>query len=84
MKKYALVLAGVLLLSGVGTYVPVTQTAQAQEFHPRIVTAIRELEAAIAYLEAAPHDFGGHKVAAIRDARAAIVQLRLAMAYRPR
>jgi hypothetical protein len=40
------------------------------------------LEGAIAYLEAAPHDFGGHKVAAIRDARAAVVQLKLALAYR--
>jgi hypothetical protein len=52
--------------------------------HPRIAPAIRELEAAIRYLEAAPHDFGGHKVAAIRDARAAVVQLRAALAYRAR
>jgi hypothetical protein len=52
--------------------------------HPRLVAAIRELEAAIQYLEAAPHDFGGHKVAAIRDSRAAIVQLRAALAYRAR
>jgi hypothetical protein len=52
--------------------------------HPRIATAIRELEEAIRYLEAAPHDFGGHKAAAIRDARAAVVQLRLALAYRAR
>jgi hypothetical protein len=35
------------------------------EHHPRIAKAIHELEDAIA--EAAPHDFGGHKAAAIRD-----------------
>ena len=50
--------------------------------HPRIAKAIREMEDAVAYLEAAPHDFGGHKAAAIRDTRAAIEQLRLALAYR--
>jgi hypothetical protein len=33
-------------------------------------------------MEAAPHDFGGHKAAAVRDSRAAITQLRLALAYR--
>jgi hypothetical protein len=50
--------------------------------HPRIATAIRELEEAIRYMEAAPHDFGGHKAAAIRDSRAALGQLRAALAYR--
>ncbi len=54
------------------------------EHHPHIAKAIHELEDAIAYLEAAPHDFGGHKAAAIRDSRAAIEQLRRAMAYRAR
>ena len=54
------------------------------EHHPRIAKAIHELEDAIAYMEAAPHDFGGHKAAAIRDSRAAIEQLRKAMAYRAR
>jgi hypothetical protein len=69
---------------------PVAFTAQAQtvrselENHPRIAKAIHEMQEAIAYLEAAPHDFGGHKVAAIRDTRAAIEQLRRAMAYRAR
>jgi hypothetical protein len=83
--KYALVLVGALMLGGFGSLVTGVQRAQAQEeFHPRIATAIRELEEAIRYLEAAPHNFGGHKAAAIRDARAAITQLRLAQAYRPR
>jgi hypothetical protein len=35
--------------------------------HPRIAKAIEGLEDAIRYLEAAPHDFGGHKVKAISD-----------------
>ena len=42
------------------------------------------LEEAIRYMEAAPHDFGGHKAAAIRDSRAAVTQLGLALAYRAR
>jgi hypothetical protein len=50
--------------------------------HPRIASAIRELEEAVRYMENAPHDFGRHKGAAIRDSRAALVQLRLALAYR--
>ena len=54
------------------------------EHHPRIAKAIHELEDAIAYMEAAPHDFGGHKAAAIRDSRVAIEQLRKALAYRAR
>ena len=83
MKKYALVFFAALMLGSAGTWVATVQSVQAQsEFHPRIATAIRQLEDAIAYLELAPHDFGGHKDAAIRDSRAAIVQLRLALAFR--
>ena len=50
--------------------------------HPRIAKAIHELEEAISYLEAAPHDFGGNKAQAIADSRAAVVSLRKALAYR--
>jgi hypothetical protein len=50
--------------------------------HPRIRKAIREMEDAVAYLEAAPHDFGGHKAAAIEKTREAIAQLKLALEYR--
>jgi hypothetical protein len=50
--------------------------------HPRIAKAIRSLEDAIAYMEKAPHDFGGHKAEAIAASRAAIAQLKLALAYR--
>jgi hypothetical protein len=85
VKKYAFVIACALALGGVGYWVGAVQTVQAQaELHPRLAAAVRELEEAIRYMEAAPHDFGGHKAAAIRDSRATIVQLRAAMAFRPR
>ena len=50
--------------------------------HPRIAAAIREIEGAIAYMEQAPHDFGGHKARAVEDCRKAVHQLREAMRYR--
>ncbi len=50
--------------------------------HPRIARAIHELEDAIHYLEAAPHDFGGFKAQALTDSRAAVVSLKRALAYR--
>ena len=52
--------------------------------HPRIAAAIRELEEAIRYMEAAPHDFGGHKAEAIRSSRQAVTALRRALAFRAR
>ena len=67
---------------------PIATAAHAETFkeemkeHPRIVKAIRELEDAIKYMEAAPHDFGGHKAKAIADSRAAIAQLREAIKFR--
>jgi len=82
----------VVLLCSAFVLVPFTQinaqsrAAVAVEYgdHPRIVTAIRDLEDAIAYMEAAPHDFGGHKAAAIAASRKAIMQLKKAMAFRAR
>ncbi|HVN96212.1 MAG TPA: hypothetical protein VMT62_07280 [Syntrophorhabdaceae bacterium] len=50
--------------------------------HPRIVKAIHALEDAIAYMKAAPHDFGGHREDAIRDSEQAVRQLREALKYR--
>ncbi|HUI92229.1 MAG TPA: hypothetical protein VLX68_08285 [Chitinivibrionales bacterium] len=65
---------------------PPAQVAAGEELneHPRIATAVRDLEDAIAYMEAAPHNFGGHKAAAIAACHKAINQLRKAMAYRAR
>ena len=50
--------------------------------HHRIAKAILAVEDAIAYMRAAPHDFGGHKAAAIADCERAIKQLREALRYR--
>jgi hypothetical protein len=50
--------------------------------HPRIAAAIAALKDARAYMQAAPHDFGGHKADAIRATDDAIKQLNLALAYR--
>lgn len=73
-------LVGSLALAQVGF---AQQTAKKElGEHPRIAAAIRELQEAIAYMERAPHDFGGHKAQAIADSRKAIEQLRLAMQYR--
>ncbi len=65
---------------------PAQRVAAAAELgeHPRIATAITDLEDAIAYMENAPHDFGGHKAAAIAACHKAINQLKKAMAYRAR
>jgi hypothetical protein len=83
VKKVAAVVAGGIMLAGVGAWVASAQTVRTEAVnHPRIATAIRELEDAIKYMEAAPHDFGGHKAAAIRDSRAAVTQLKLALAFR--
>jgi hypothetical protein len=50
--------------------------------HPRIAAAIAAIQDAVDYMQHAPHDFGGHKAAAIEACRAAIQQLRQALAYR--
>lgn len=79
MKRFisGLVL-GIVLSAGV-----VTLTAQNERaMHPRIAKAIAALKDARAYLEAAPHDFGGHKADAIRATDEAIKQLNFALAYR--
>jgi hypothetical protein len=85
MRKATLALGFACVLALPGAFPAQAQNIRSElENHPRIAKAIREMEDAIAYLEAAPHDFGGHKIAAIRDTRAAIEQLRRAMAYRAR
>jgi hypothetical protein len=73
---------------GIALALSLAATASAQDMrdemreHPRIVTAIREMEDALRYLESAPHDFGGYKAAAIADTRRAIESLRMALRYR--
>lgn len=59
------------------------QNVQTEEaMHPRIAKAIHEMQDAIDYMSAAPHDFGGYKARAIQDTRKAIESLRMAMHYR--
>jgi hypothetical protein len=49
-----------------------------------LVAAFNALKDARSYLEAAPHDFGGHKADAIRASNEAIRQLEFALRYRGR
>ena len=53
-----LVLGGVLCVGG--------QLAYAFERHPHLRAAMRELDGAREELRTAPHDFGGHREAAMR------------------
>jgi hypothetical protein len=55
--------------------------AAAEERHPRIRAAIRALQNARVDLEHADHDFGGHRVEAIRAIDVALDQLRRALRY---
>lgn len=55
---------------------------QERQAHPRIARAINELRDAVRYMEAAPHDFGGHKAAAIASSNQAIRDLQEALKYR--
>ena len=54
---------------------PSTTTAAAAEPHPEIREAIGALRRAKAHMEHAAHDFGGHRVEAIRATDEAIRQL---------
>jgi hypothetical protein len=85
LKKFAIPLLASLAFAGLVPTIAGAQTVRTETMeHPRIATAIREMESAIRYMEAAPHDFGGHKEAAIGATRAALVELRAAMAFRAR
>ncbi len=51
------------------------------EPHPHIRSAITELQEARKELQTAAHDFGGHRVDAIRAIDGALKQLRLAQQF---
>jgi hypothetical protein len=53
---------------------------EGKEAHPRLVAAMKKLEASKKDLEAAPNDFGGHKAEAIKSIDEAMKHLRLALA----
>jgi len=71
---------GVLTTTAFVSYQQTEQTEKSE--HPRISKAIAAIKDAIDYMEKAPHDFGGHKEAAIKDSKQAIESLKLALAYR--
>jgi hypothetical protein len=92
MKKQLLIISlAVLFISGTA-FVCFQQQKQPQQpkqnvkteavEHPKIASAIKELESAIDYLEKAPSDFGGNKAQAIADSKKAVVSLRKALEYR--
>jgi hypothetical protein len=82
MRRFAGILAMSLLLATVS--VPTAYAQSEAEMHPRIARAIHDLEDAIAYMQAAPNDFGGHKGTALDASRAAVSELRAALAFRAR
>lgn len=84
MKKLLMpfVLATCLGVSVLPTPAQAETTQEERAAHPRIAQAIDDLEAAIQYMQAAPHDFGGHKANAIQASQHALQQLRQALKYR--
>ena len=80
MKFISGIVLGAVLSAGAWTLMAQNERAM----HPRLVAAITALKDARAYLQEAPHDFGGHKAAAIQATDNAIRQLNLALAYRGR
>jgi hypothetical protein len=83
MKMFAVALTTGLLLVSAGAPIANAQTVRSElRDHPRILQAIRDIEDAIAYMEAAPNNFGGHKGAAITASREAVRQLREAAEFR--
>jgi len=81
MKTLRNVILGAALGS-LATFGIAQNVASERANHPRIAAAITSIDDAIAYMEAAPHDFGGHKAAAIASSKAAVRDLRQALAFR--
>jgi hypothetical protein len=82
MKFISGIVLGVLLSTGVWTMS--AQDRREREFHPQIARAVEALRDARAYMMTARHDFGGHRVEAVRATDEAIRQLNFALAYRER
>ena len=80
MKFISGIVLGAMLTIGGSSMMAQNERAM----HPRIARAIEALRDARAYMENAPHDFGGHKADAIRATDEAIRQLNFALAYRER
>ena len=61
---------------------PSARAGEERREHPRISRAITALQGAIAEMQAAPHDFGGHRAEAVEACQAALTQLKTALQYR--
>lgn len=71
---------GALVLPPIVVTAPAVRASKAEP-HPEIQAAIRSLEHAKAHLQAAAHDFQGHRVDAIAAIDAALHQLHICMDY---
>jgi hypothetical protein len=78
IKSGRLLAAAVVLLA---LAFPVTTPANPPERHPEIRAAMASLRRAKEYMEHADHDFGGHRVEAIRATDEAMRQLDLCLKY---
>ena len=67
--------------SAVVTSQPTPTTASTPEPHPQIREAIASLRRAKEHMEHAAHDFGGHRVEALRATDEAIKQLEVCLKY---
>jgi hypothetical protein len=82
MKKLVIILLAVVFISTTA-FLLIKQNVKTEAAnHPKIESAIKELQSAVDYMEKAPHDFGGYKAQAITDSRKAIASLKLALQYR--
>jgi hypothetical protein len=81
-KLWAGVVLSGLTLGGLGvwTFSP-AEGMEKNERHPHIHRALGKLRAARKDLQTAAHDYGGHRVAAIKDIDRAIAQLEKALKY---
>lgn len=77
VRRMALVLLFVFLAATIGS----TTVTAAPEAHPRLQHAITAIQSAVEYMQNAPTDFGGHKVAAIAACNEAVNQLKIAIQY---
>jgi hypothetical protein len=87
MKTKTTLIAGLLAISALALYTNTRlfaqdeQGPQPKEGHPIMVKALHELEQAQKDLQAAQHDFGGHRVSALKACNQAIAECKLALNY---
>ena len=86
MKRRVATIAMAALFLSLPFLTPATAAAKGMKgeraAHPLIARAIHQLQDAVDYMKAAPHDFGGHRAEAVAASEKAVEQLKLALAYR--